>query len=213
MSDRKAIILLSGGLDSAITALYLRDKRFQLLGGIFVDRGQSSLGKEIVAAKNIADRMEIPLFQTSFSTPEILLMLDDNTRKKIGIPGRNAIFGTLAFPYLYVLDCQLLVIGNVSSDVFPDCNKDFRAGLGMLATQALRRPTEVVAPFADWENLDKAGEILYAIKNGHEWVFAQTWTCWYGKELQCGMCGTCKYRRSAFKTAGVVDPTTYEEGQ
>lgn len=212
MNDKKAIVLLSGGLDSAIAAAFVRYLRYDLSAAVFVDRGQSNLKKESSAAKSIAEYLQIPLYKAAFSVPDLKKLFSEGDSVKFGIPARNLILGSLALPYLRALDCDLLVLGNNTEDTYPDCNKDFRETFSKTATQTLGRPVEVVAPFADWVSWDKSEEITYAVINGLSPLFALTWTCWKGGELHCGKCHACESRREGFTKAGVEDRVAYEDG-
>lgn len=210
---KTAVVLLSGGLDSAITTAYLLDHGYMVKAGIFVDRDQSNLENEKIAAEIIARRLDITLLHAHFSLPNLMGLLPKDIVKKSGsVPGRNFILGTLALPYLYALNCDILAIGNVASDRrFSDCSRSFRDAFSAAATQALQKPVSVVAPFADWENAEKKDEILYASNRGHGWIFSRSWTCWYVGVLQCGACDTCRGRMAAFREAGVADQAQFAQ--
>lgn len=211
MNDKKAIVLLSGGLDSAIAAAFIRQCRHDLMAAVFVDRGQSNLKKESSAAKSVTEYLQIPLYNAMFSVPDLKNLFSEEDSVKFGIPARNLILGSLALPYLRALDCNLLIIGNINEDIYPDCNQEFRKTFSMTVTQTLGRPVEVVAPFADWVSWDKSEEINYAVINGLSPLFALTWTCWKGGEIHCGKCHACESRREGFAKAGVEDRVAYED--
>lgn len=210
MSKRKVVVLLSGGLDSAIVGAYLKHKDYSIEAGVFVNRGQSNYDRELVAVRNVAEYLKIPLLCAEFSLPDLSKVLSKEARKKLCIPARNLILGTVALPYVYALDCQFLALGNIVSDEFPDCNKEFRSKFAATASQALDKKVEVVAPLADWENWDKADEISFAERTGHPTLFQLTWTCWLGGEFHCGNCHACEGRKEGFSSAGIIDPTIYE---
>ena len=207
--NKNAIALLSGGLDSSIMSLYM-DRRFNLKAGVFVNRGQSNYRHELRASKAVADYLAIPLFHTGYSLTGLNNLLTKETREKVGIPARNLILTAMALPYMYALDCQTLALGSISTDIFPDSNADFRMKFTALASQTLEKEVRIIAPFADWENWDKAGGINYADETGHSDLFAMTWTCWMNNELHCGRCSACIKRKEGFISAGIVDPTVYE---
>jgi len=129
---------------------------------------------------------------------------------KFGIPARNLILGSLALPYLRALECSMLILGNITEDVYPDCSLGFRKKFSEMATQTLDKSVEVVAPLADWNNWDKADEIIFAIENKLFPLFSMSWTRWKGGEIHCGKCQACESRREGFAKAGVQDPVRYE---
>lgn len=211
MGKKDVIILLSGGLDSAITAAYLQDRGHNVKAGVFVNRGQSNYKKELSAVGKVSNYLNIPLYQADFSIPDLGKILPKATRKKMGIPARNLILGSIALPYVHVLNCDILALGNLVSDTYPDNSREFRLKFTEVARQALQKPIDVVAPLADWEGWDKAGEIIYANKSDHGYLFGITWTCWLNREFQCGGCHSCKGRKEAFKKAGIIDPIVFKE--
>src|SRR3989344_6919775 len=211
MENKNAMVLLSGGLDSAVAAAYLPDKGYAVKAGIFVNRGQSNYEQEFKAAQKVSEYLNIPLYNASFSLPDLGKTLSKDMVKKVGIPARNFILGTLALPYIFTLDCGMLVLGNITEDVFPDCNPEFRSKFSVAASQALGREVTVIAPLADWENFDKAGEISYAEVHEYRALFGMTWTCWRGGEFHCGQCDACESRKEGFSKAGVIDPVPYED--
>ncbi len=210
MNNKNVVVLLSGGLDSAVASAYLTADGYSVKAGVFVNRGQSNYERELSAVRRVSDHLQIPLYLADFSLPDLGKVLSKEMRKKIGIPARNLILATMTLPYLYALDCSLLALGNITSDWRPDCNGAFRFKLAEVASQALEREIGVVAPLADWEGWDKSDEITWASSSGQAELFGLTWTCWLGGEVHCGDCDACKGRKEGFKLAGINDPTKYE---
>ena len=213
MNEKSAVVLLSGGLDSAVTAAYLKANGYTIKAGVFVNRGQSNYKQELSAVLKVSEYLQVSLCSADFSLPDLSKFLSKEMRKKIGIPARNLILSTLTLPYIYVLDCSVLALGNIISDWRPDCNKEFRSKLAAVASQALEKEIDVVAPLADWEGWDKSDEIIYANNNGYADLFGLTWTCWLGGKVHCGACDACKGRKEGFVVAGLADPTAYGESQ
>lgn len=209
MNERKAIVLLSGGLDSAVTLAVLKMMGYTIKGGVFVNRGQSNAGQEAVAVAKVGEYFHIQLMQANFSLPSLEKLLTPEVRKKLGIPARNLIFATLTLPYLRIFECNTLALGNITEDFRPDCDAEFRKQLSQLATKTLDFPISVVAPLADWMRWDKAQEIRWAYDEGYADLLWMTWTCWKGGDHQCGTCDACKSRREGFANAGVEDHTVY----
>ncbi|MBI2024755.1 MAG: 7-cyano-7-deazaguanine synthase [Candidatus Harrisonbacteria bacterium] len=213
MNKCGVVVLLSGGLDSVITAAYLQGKGYPVRAGFFVDRGQSNLEQELLATQKISQRLNIPLLRANFSLPDLKMLLSVGVRKKLGIPARNLILGALALPYTHALSCGMLALGNIASDDLPDCDKGFRMEFSGLISRILGGKIEVVAPLADWENWDKADEINWAQNNNLKDLFSFSWTCWLGGKFHCGNCGACRGRIEGFKKAGIDDPVIYNGGK
>lgn len=211
LEKKSAVVLLSGGLDSAITVAYLLWLGHDVKAGVFVNRGQSNFNKEADAARRVAEYFNIPLYNASFSVQDSKSIVPKDPSKKHLTPGRNLILVSLALPFVDRLDCDTLALGNIISDEFPDCNPDFRKKFREAASQALGREIEVVAPLADWPNWDKEGEIHFAYVAGYKKLFEITWTCWSGGETHCGVCEACNGRKEGFKKAGLPDPTIYKD--
>lgn len=209
MAEKDTLVLLSGGLDSAVALAFLKKRGYTIKGGVFVNRGQSNADQEAIAVARVGKYFGIPLMRADFSLPSLKKILTPEVRGKLGIPARNLIFATLALPYLRILECDTLALGNITEDVYPDCDTDFRKQLSQLATKTLDFPMSVVAPLADWMHWDKAQEIRWAYDEGRSALLWMTWTCWKGGEYQCGGCDACKSRREGFANAGVSDHTVY----
>lgn len=206
--ESRVLVLLSGGLDSSLTSAYLKQRGYSVYG-LFVDRGQKNLEKELQATNRISEILNLRLFQSSFSLKSIRNLITPEILNKRGIPGRNLIFISLATPYADVLNCDIIATGNVTSDDFSDCNTKFRESFSPVISQVLERNVLVVSPFADWEGWDKAGEIRWGIENGYEEIIKATWTCWALGQKHCGECNACLDRKEGFRKVGVQDPTNY----
>lgn len=208
---RRAMVLLSGGLNSAITAAYLLKNGHEIGGAVFIARGQSNFECELKAATMVALHLGIPLYHAVLAFPNLTYLIPKEKLYRVGTPARNFILGAIALPYAAILNCDALVFGNIVSDELPDCSRNFRLKFTDAASQALNRGMEVVAPLADWENWDKADEIRFAAENGYGKLFKLTWTCRQQGTVHCGVCDACKARKEGFKKAGIKDPVTYAQ--
>lgn len=211
MNDKKAIVLLSGGLDSAVVSIYMAHyTEYEVKAGVFINRGQSNYENEHWAVGQVSTYLKIPLIHAGFEVKDLRLFWGEAKIKKMGVPARNLILGALALPFVYALGCDTLVLGNIAEDVYPDCNVEFRKSFSNTASQALEKTVSVIAPLADWEHWDKADEISFAARSGHSDLFRLTWTCWKAGRIQCGICDACRSRREGFTKAGVKDYFLYE---
>ena len=215
---RKALVLLSGGIDSA-TALYIaRDKGFRTLALIF-DYGQRHK-KEIDFAKRIARAARSPYRVLKASFPgrgssildkkEKIPVLRSFKRIKKGIPStyvpaRNLVFLALAVSFAESIKARAIFIGAHTDDYsgYPDCRKKF--------FDAFKR--SVAAGTKDGRNIkiytpligkNKKAIIREGMRLGVP--FGSTWSCYTGGKAPCGVCDSCYFRKKAFKDLGIEDP-------
>lgn len=225
MLDTKAgaVVLLSGGLDST-TLLYHMKEKWCNLHAISFAYGQRHI-KEILQAKTIArfigvhhELVEITdvgrLFVGSaLTSPNVSVpggaYTPDNMSATV-VPNRNMIMMSIAVGYAITHQLKYLGIAAHGGDyrVYPDCRQVFFDVFQEAARLGNEGYGEVklYAPFVGWSK----GEIVRrGVRCGVPWI--QTWSCYQGRMLHCGKCGTCIDRKRAFEEAGVIDPTQYQE--
>lgn len=220
----KAVVLLSGGLDSA-TALYLaKSKGFEVYALSF-EYGQKHK-KEIYCAKKIAQKVGVKehiivntnmdawggsaLTDDSIEVPEA--DLESNSIPVTYVPARNMVFLAYAASYAETKGAQHIFIGvsEVDYSGYVDCRKEFidamenAINLGTVCAVEHGKKIKVHAPFI---NMKKSDEIKLGIKLGVD--YSSTWTCYNGDELACGVCDSCRLRLRAFEEAGCKDPIQY----
>ena len=222
-NDGKAVVLLSGGLDSA-TVLALAGSRGYQCHTISFDYGQRH-GAELAAAGRIAEAMQVvehkvlrldlggiggsALTDASIPVPE---------RESPGIPityvpARNTIFLSLALGWAEVLGAGSIWIGVNAVDYsgYPDCRPEYVRAFQAMANLATRAAVDgarldILTPL---ENMDKAEIIRTGIRLGVD--YALTVSCYQASAdgLACGVCDSCRLRRRGFAQAAVTDPTRY----
>jgi 7-cyano-7-deazaguanine synthase len=226
----KAVVLLSGGLDSAVTLAEAREEGYEIYA-LSLDYGQRH-EKELASAKQIADFYDvkehkilyIDLLQIGGSALTDLSMAVPQQRntKHIGddipityVPARNMIMLSFAVAYAEAVDCGAVFIGANALDYsgYPDCRPEFLEAFRDVARLGTKRgvegrPVEIKYPLI---NMTKA-EI---VKEGARLSvpFQLTWSCYLGKEKPCGRCDSCTLRLKGFGEAGIEDPLEYEEGE
>lgn len=217
---RKAIVLLSGGLDST-TALYWAKSKGWAPVGLAVRYGQRH-AKELKAARAVARRAKVPLHEVSLRLPWLSgsslinarLRLPDLPPAKIGaggvpstyVPGRNTVFLSLAASLADAAGADAVVIGANALDYsgYPDCRPAFTAAFEKTARAGTRRTKlKVLAPLL---RLDKAGIVRLAHEVGAP--LELTWSCYAGTRRPCGRCDSCKLRAKGFREAGAADPAS-----
>jgi 7-cyano-7-deazaguanine synthase len=215
---RKAVVLLSGGLDST-TALYWARARGWRLEALAVDYGQRHK-KELAAARRVAARAGVPLHALSVRLPWLKSssLVDKSKRlpslplARIGrggipstyVPGRNTIFLSLAASLADAVGAEALVIGANALDYsgYPDCRPRYLRAFEKAAREGTKaRRLKVVAPLL---HLTKEGIIRLAqrVKAPVE----LTWSCYAGRARPCGACDSCKLRAKGFSESGSADP-------
>jgi 7-cyano-7-deazaguanine synthase len=218
-----AVALISGGLDSATMAFALRAQGTRLTA-VSVDYGQRHR-KELHAARALAAYLDAPheiidlhalgTRLTSCALTDATVVVPDGhytdeSMRATVVANRNAIMLDVATAIAVACDADAVAFAAHAGDhpVYPDCRPEFvQAYTAMVrcANEGFVSPGfRVVAPFL---SLSKADIVTVGYRLGVP--FELTWSCYKGKEIHCGLCGTCVERREAFEVAGVADPTTY----
>ena len=223
MSARDAVVLLSGGLDSA-TVLALATAQGFRCHAVTFDYGQRH-GAEMAAAKRLADaagvashrtvRVDLGIIGGSALT-DTAIDVPEHGGDGIPVtyvPARNTIFLSCALGLAEVIGAEDIFIGVNAVDYsgYPDCRPEFIAAFERLANVATRVGIQggrmtVHAPLID---LSKAEIVHVGLAHGVD--YAQTVSC-YRADLEgraCGHCDSCRLRAEGFASAGVADPTRY----
>lgn len=220
---KKAVVLLSGGLDST-TALYWAKKRGFAPTALAVHYGQRH-SRELRAARAVARKAGVLLHETAFTLPWLggssltnkKMKIPELALAKIGsgripstyVPGRNTIFLSLAVSLADSIGAEAIVIGANALDYsgYPDCRPPFLNAFSKVAKLGTKRGTEqhkslrVLAPLL---HLDKKGIVRLADKLGAP--LSLTWSCYAGGSRPCGRCDSCQLRAKGFREAGEADP-------
>ena len=221
---KKAIVLLSGGLDST-TALYLdKSQGFSEIYAITFLYGLKH-DKELKSARTIAKTagvkehkiVNLLLNQWSgcaLTDPEMEVEAGDIERNDIPstyVPARNMVFLSVAASWADALDITDIFIGvsEVDYSGYVDCREEFiqamekAINLGTVLGAEKKQHITIHAPFMQ---MSKAEEVRLGIQLGVD--YSQTWTCYRGDDKPCGTCDSCLLRAKAFAEAGIEDPLT-----
>ena len=227
MTEKTAVILLSGGLDSTTTLAIALDSGYSVYAMTF-NYGQRHT-REVPSAKDIAKYYKLPrneiikldfqkiissaLIDRSKSIPENRSMEElANNIPETYVPARNIILLSYALAWAETLGAEAVFIGVNSIDYsgYPDCRPEFISAFERVAALGTRsgsegKPIKIITPLI---NMTKA-EI---IKRGHELgvPFNMTWSCYKGGARACGKCDSCQLRLKGFREAGLNDPLEYE---
>ena len=227
--EKRAVVLLSGGLDSTVTAYIAKNdigKRGELLALNF-EYGQRH-SREVESAVKVAEALRINLTQLEvpFGCLVAASSLIKGSREEIpakgvasGIPStwvpqRNSIFLALAFAFAETVDADSVYVGMNYIDYsgYPDCRPEFVSSINKALNLASKRFVEtgrgigIIAPLM---YLSKKEIVLKGLELGVD--FSLTTSCYQGRERACGYCDSCRIRLLAFRDAGIADPIEYEE--
>ena len=210
-ASRKAVVLLSGGLDSA-TVLYIARARGYLCNCLIFDYGQSHR-KEIIQAARIARSAGCPSRVVKIAFPWKGSALLDRKIKipekpaagipSTYVPSRNIIFLSYASSFAEATGAGTVFIGAHDQDYsgYPDCRPEFLEAFGKALRAGTRAKIGIAAPLI---GMNKSRIILEGAKLGVP--FGLTWSCYRGGKVPCLRCDSCHYRARGFKEAGIQDP-------
>jgi 7-cyano-7-deazaguanine synthase len=220
---KKAVILLSGGLDSTTCLAFAKSKGFKCYTVSF-DYGQRHHA-ELRGSQRIADlfgaqhkviKLSIGELKGSALTDFNIDVPDFKDSSEIPVtyvPARNTTFLSLALGWAEILNAEAVFIGVSAIDYshYPDCRPEFIAAFQKLANLATKQsvegnPIKIEAPLI---HLSKAETIQLGLSLGVD--YAETISCYQATDdgLACGKCDSCHFRKKGFEEAGVNDPTRY----
>lgn len=223
---KKAVALISGGLDSATAAAAAKAGGFDIYALSF-DYGQRH-SRELDSARAVAESLgarehrvitlDLRSIGGSALTDDIEVPVDraeDTMSAEIPVtyvPARNTIFLAFALAYAERIGARDIYIGvsQVDYSGYPDCRREFIEAFERLANLATKAGVEgasfhVHTPLID---LSKAETIKLGRSLGVD--YSLTWSCYQGGERACGRCDSCKLRLAGFAQAGVRDPLEYD---
>ena len=222
-TERKAVVLVSGGLDSA-TVLAIANQEGYACYALSFEYGQRHRAELEAAARVVANvgaaehrtmRIDLAAFGGSALTDRALAVPEAPTAgiPITYVPARNSVFLALALAWAETLDARDIFIGVNAVDYsgYPDCRPEFIAAFAELANVATRLGSEggrfeIHAPLIE---LGKSEIIQRGTALGVD--YAATVSCYQpapGGEA-CGRCESCRLRRAGFAAAGLADPTRY----
>ena len=223
MSSGRAVAIVSGGMDSVTLAYLLASEGFYL-HLLSVNYGQRHL-KELEYAKLCAERLDAKFDVVDISGIGRLLKgsaLTDDVPVPHGhyaapnmavtvVPNRNAIMLSIAYGVAVAEGAEVVATGVHAGDhfVYPDCRPGFIRAFGAMQKRAVEGfgddSLRLYAPFVEGT---KAEIVATGTRLGVP--YADTWSCYEGGGVHCGLCATCGERRASFVEAGVYDPTVYQ---
>jgi 7-cyano-7-deazaguanine synthase len=225
---KKAIVLLSGGLDSSVTAYIAKEKGYTLSALSFLYGQQHD--KEVHAAKKIAQSLSITdhifftidlsqfggssLFKNSNSQISLPTHVSDigNHIPDTYVPARNTIFLSIALSFAETRNATAIYTGVTAMDYsgYPDCRPEYIQAFQHVADVATKQTItgntihiETPLIHSNKAEIIKMGSALNV-------PFKETWSCYSGRKKACGHCESCQLRLQGFQQAHIKDPLPYE---
>lgn len=215
---QKAIVLVSGGMDSAVT-LYKAKQENECFALVF-SYGQKA-SREIDSARRVASIAGCPCTVLDISMPwkgsallDVNSAIPEHSASSEGkipgtyVPARNILFLSYAVSYAEAIGAESVFIGAHQLDFsnYPDCREVFFDSYREMVRKGTRTgsegsPVEIVTPII---NMTKKQIVEEGLKLGVP--FGETWSCYSQGETPCGKCESCVFRARAFQEAGVPDP-------
>lgn len=226
----KALVLLSGGVDSATCLALAKEKYGDNVIALSMSYGQKHQ-KELQAAQAIAAFYHVELLRMDlaqiFAHSDCSLLQGsaediphesyaEQLKKRKGeavttyVPFRNGLFLSAAASIALEYGCDEIYYGphadDAAGNAYPDCSHEFNEAMNIAVYLGSGRKVRLVAPFVDKTKKDIVAE---GLRLGVP--YALTWSCYDGKATPCHKCGTCIDREAAFAANGVIDPLLKKE--
>jgi 7-cyano-7-deazaguanine synthase len=220
-SAKKAVCIMSGGMDSTLAAYMMRDEGYELIGLHFNYR-QRTQKKELEAFKALCHELDIQnpyIVDLDFFSQIGASALTDSTLDVpvsgleegvpiTYVPFRNGIFISIATAIAEKEGASVLSIGVVEEDSsgYPDCTQEYILSMQNSINLGTKKETslEIKMPLV---HLKKSQIVIEALKR--EVPLELTWSCYKNDEEACGLCDSCRLRLNGFKQAGITDPIPY----
>ncbi|MCB4204231.1 7-cyano-7-deazaguanine synthase QueC [Deferribacterales bacterium Es71-Z0220] len=219
---KKAVVLVSGGLDSCVTAAVAKDLGYNLCL-LHVNYGQLTEKRELRAFNDIAEYYNVNeklIVDISYlkeiggsALTDENIDVEEGSLNRVGIPKtyvpfRNANILSIATAWAEVIKAEKIFIGAVEEDSsgYPDCRKVFYDAFNNLLKVGINpeNDIEIITPLIE---LKKRDIVLLGKKLNAP--LHLTWSCYKSEDLACGNCDSCFLRLRGFKEANVKDPIKY----
>lgn len=223
---KKAISVMSGGLDCTVaTSIISKDHEIH---AITFNYGQKALEREVKASKAICNKMnwtheviDLPwlanISNSSLNTDEEVpepsaedlddLEKSNETASSVWVPARNTIFTSIALSYAESIGADTIIVGwnGEEGATFPDNSKEYMEKFNELIEEGSPEKIRIEAPLI---NLNKEEIVELGVECGAPMELS--YSCYKGREKQCGVCESCMRRKRAFEALGLKDKSEYE---
>ncbi len=221
IKQKKAIVLVSGGLDSCVCASIAQSEGYDLYF-LNIRYGQRTQDKEYesflklskyfnVKDSKVVDISYLKEFGRSYLTDESLVeektIVSKQSVHNTFVPFRNANILSIAAAWAEVIEANAIYIGANYDDYtgYPDCRPEFFDAFNQLLDISLAySDAKVIAPLVKMSKKEIV-EKGYVLKS----PFELTWSCYVNNDISCGVCSSCRLRLQGFEEAGLKDPLKY----
>jgi len=222
MSQKKAICILSGGMDSTLASYIAKNDGYEIIA-VHFNYGQRTQDRELKAFRDICDdlkilekyEIDIPFFTQIGASA----LTDKNIDIPTGgveagvpityVPFRNGIFLSITAAIAEKEGATAMYIGVVQEDSsgYPDCTDSFINDMKKAINQGTKEDThiDIITPLV---HLSKAQIVEVALELGVP--LEHTWSCYKEEDEACGICDSCRLRLNGFKIANKIDPIPYK---
>lgn len=221
-TNKKAVCIMSGGMDSTLSAYIMKDEGYEIIA-VHFNYDQRTQAKELECFENICTSLHVKqkyILDLDFFKQLGASALTDKTievpTKGVEegvpvtyVPFRNGIFLSMAAAIAEKEGAQIISIGVVEEDSsgYPDCREEYIKAMQKAINLGTKDETniEIKMPLV---HLKKSQIVQEALKLNVP--LELTWSCYKNEEKACGVCDSCRLRLNGFETAGVTDPIPYE---
>ena len=221
-STRKAICILSGGMDSTLASYIAKNDGYEIIA-VHFNYGQRTQDRELKAFRDICNdldilekyEIDIPFFTqigASALTDKTIDVPTGGVEAGVPItyvPFRNGIFLSITAAIAEKEGATAMYIGVVQEDSsgYPDCTDEFIADMKKAINQGTKKDThiDILTPLV---HLSKAQIVQEAMKLNVP--LEHTWSCYKEEDEACGICDSCRLRLNGFKLANQIDPIPYK---
>lgn len=214
---KKAIIAISGGIDSAVAAAIAKKEGYELYF-LTVDYGQKNIKKELYNSKKLAKYLNAKEHKIinmkwlgdlgNSGITDINIHFENVSDDFIYVPYRNTCIITACVAWAETIDADVIYTGSEAGPwICPDNSPEYYNAINNLVSIStkLNKKIKVIAPLND---SDKVGNIQKGL--ALNLPFEYTWTCVARDDKACGVCQPCRDRLQAFNKLGIDDPIEYE---
>ena len=219
---KKAIVILSGGMDSTTTAYKAKNLGYEVVA-IHFNYGQRTEQRELKSFNDVCDDLNIEnryIIDLDFFEQIGSALTDKTIEVPTGgiengvpvtyVPFRNGIFLSITAAIAEKENAEAMFIGVVEEDSsgYPDCREDFIKTIQKAINLGTKDETniEILTPLV---HLKKEDIVKEAIKEGVK--LNLTWSCYKNEDEACGVCDSCRLRLKGFEKAGIKDPIKYQK--
>lgn len=223
-SIKKAVVILSGGMDSTLSSYIAKNSGYELIA-VHFNYGQRTQDRELKAFRDICNELnvlekyeiDIPFFKqlgANALTDSSIEVPTSGVEKGIVpityVPFRNGIFLSIASAIAEKEGASAMYIGVVEEDSsgYPDCSEQFITNIQNAINEGTKKETniKIITPLV---HLSKAQIVQESIKLNV--AMHLTWSCYKEENEACGVCDSCRLRLNGFKIVNITDPIKYKK--